>query len=218
MLAIAMASAFGAWAVFGGRLDFDAFVQLAGQRYGKAGQQAAASWRGHITANRNDEEIEKVRAVNDFFNRRIAFTEDTTLWGQGDYWATPLEVMGHGAGDCEDFVIAKYFSLLLAGVPPERLRLTYVKARIGGKHSNVSIAHMILGYYPAPDEEPLVLDNLLHDLRLASQRQDLTPVFSFNSEGLWVGNSAGKPASGSSVARLSRWRDLLARMKTEGFE
>lgn len=162
--------------------------------------------------------MEKIRKVNDFFNRRIAYGEDVDIWGQSDYWATPLEVMGRGEADCEDFAIAKYFSLLIIGVPADRLRITYVKARIGGPHSNVSIAHMVLGYYPTADDEPMILDNLLNDIRPASRRPDLAPVFSFNSEGLWLGNAPGVSSSGSSTARLSRWRDLLSRMKADGFD
>lgn len=210
--------AYGTWAVFGGRLDFDAFIQHAGQRYGARTQQTAQQWRTLLDASRTLPEAERVRRVNDFFNLRIAFREDAEIWGKSDYWATPMETMGRGEGDCEDFAIAKYFSLLLAGVPADRLRITYVRARIGGPHSSVSIAHMVLGYYPAPNDEPLILDNLLHDIRPASKRPDLTPVFSFNSEGLWVGNAPGGASGGSATARLSRWRDLLDRMRADGFD
>jgi predicted transglutaminase-like cysteine proteinase len=165
-------------------------------------------------------EPDKIRRVNEFFNRRIQFGEDQAVWGENDYWATPLEFMGRGIGDCEDFSISKYFALRSLGVSNEKLRITYVKARIGGPQSTVSQAHMVLSYYPDPAAEPLILDNLLNDIRPASTRPDLTPLFSFNSEGLWVGASgtgtAARPTA-SSTARLSRWRDLLARMQADGF-
>ncbi len=127
-----------------------------------------------------------------------------------------METLGREAGDCEDFALAKYFTLGQAGVPVERMRLTYVRARIGGSESRLMQAHMVLAYYPQPDAEPLILDNLITDIRPASRRQDLLPVFSFNTEGLWVGN-ADSP-SGNATERLSRWRDLLRRTKQEGFE
>lgn len=218
LLATLMACAYGAFAVLGGNFNFDAFIQLASQRYGPRTQQTAERWRDLLHASRTSQETEKVRNINDFFNRHVAYKEDSEVWRQSDYWATPLETMGRGAGDCEDFAIAKYFSLLLDGIPAERLRITYVKARIGGRYSKVSIAHMVLGYYPGPNDEPLILDNLLADIRPASRRPDLTPVFSFNSEGIWVGSAPGGTSSGSSTARLSRWRDLLSRMRVEGFE
>jgi hypothetical protein len=63
----------------------------------------------------------------------------------------------------------------------------------------------------------LILDNLVSEVRPASRRPDLSPVFSFNSEGLWQGVGA-QPAGGDPVSRLSRWRDLLAKARLEGFQ
>jgi hypothetical protein len=58
-----------------------------------------------------------------------------------------------------------------------------------------------------PNAEPLILDNLITDVRPASRRPDLAPVFSFNSEGLWQG--VGSQTAGDPTARLSRWREML---------
>jgi hypothetical protein len=41
-------------------------------------------------------------------------------------------------------------------------------------------------------------------------------VFSFNSDGLWQGTSA--QSAGDPVARLSRWREVLAKARSEGFQ
>ena len=155
---------------------------------------------------------QQLSSINEFWNRAVVQTEDSMLWSQPDYWATPLETLGKGAGDCEDYVIGKYFSLLRLGVPGDRLRLIYVRARMGGAGSNLSIAHMVLGYYETPVAEPLVLDSMLDNIMPSSQRKDLTPVFSFNAQGVYV--AGAQPAS---VDRITRWRDLLARMKQEGF-
>lgn len=161
-------------------------------------------------------EQQKLKDVNEYFNRRLRFEDDQKLWGQVDYWATPIEALSKGAGDCEDYAIAKYFSLKFIGVPVAKLRITYVKARIGGAASNITQAHMVLTYYPSPDAEPLVLDNLVSEIRPASRRTDLVPIFSFNSEGVWAaGGGEPQPGGGS---RLSRWNDLLEKMKGEGFE
>ena len=160
---------------------------------------------------------EKLQRVNEFFNRRVLFTDDMQAWGQSDYWATPMETLGKGKGDCEDFTIAKYFTLLTLGIPDEQLRLIYVKARIGGPDSRLQQAHMVLAYYANPAAEPLVLDNLITDIRPASRRPDLTPVFSFNSEGIWQGAN-GETQGGTGTDRLSRWADLLRRARAEGFD
>jgi len=157
----------------------------------------------------------KLQAVNQFFNRRVLFRDDTEVWGQVDYWASPLETLSKGAGDCEDYAIAKYFSLVAVGVPTARLRLVYVRAQIGGPNGVVQ-AHMVLAYYATPAAEPLILDNLISEVRPASRRPDLVPVFSFNSDGLWQG--VGAQAAGDPVSRLSRWRDVLAKARAEGFQ
>lgn len=162
--------------------------------------------------------LDKLRRVNEFFNRRIQFADDQEVWGQTDYWATPMETLAKGKGDCEDFTIAKYFTLLNAGIPNEQLRLVYVRARIGGPASSLVQAHMVLAYYPAPDAEPLVLDNLITDIRPASRRPDLAPVFSFNDQGIWQGAAGGDPKSAGGIGRLSRWQDLLQRARLEGFD
>ena len=181
-------------------------------RYGAAGVQRLGQWLAMLTAQKSRPLSQQLPAVNEFWNRAVVQTEDSMLWAQPDYWATPLETLGKGAGDCEDYVIGKYFSLLRLGVPGDKLRLIYVRARIGGVGSTQSIAHMVLGYYEVPTAEPLVLDSMVDFLLPSSQRKDLTPVFSFNAQGVYV---AG--AQPSSVDRITRWRDLLARMKQEGF-
>lgn len=193
-------------------------LRLAQARYGPPAVLAVNQWREVLARAQSLPENEQLTRVNDFFNHRIAFVDDTEVWGKADYWATPLEALGRGRGDCEDFAVAKYVSLRSLGVPLDRLRLVYVRARIGGAGSGVSQAHMVLAYYPAPNAEPLILDNLIGDIRPASRRGDLFPVFSFNSEGLWVGSGPSEKASGSATARLSRWRDLIARMRAEGIE
>jgi len=196
--------------------DLDRFLQHAGRKFGLQGIEAVKAWRDLLHESSGKGESEQVLKVNDFFNRKIRFDEDINIWGTSDYWATPLEVLGRGVGDCEDYAIAKFATLKLLGIPLQKLQLTYVKARIGGPSSSTTQAHMVLSYYPTPDSDPMVLDNLIADIRPASRRPDLTPVFSFNSEGVWVGQAQSRQTH--STERLSRWRKLLARMRDEGIE
>ncbi len=153
---------------------------------------------------------QKLETINGFFNQRLRFSDDINVWGQVDYWASPAESMVKGAADCEDYSIAKFFSLRRAGIPNEQLRLTYVKA------IELNQAHMVLTYYATPDSEPLVLDNLTDRILPASRRGDLLPVYSFNAEGLWLAGR-GNSQSGS-AKQLSRWQDLLKKMQNEGFD
>lgn len=204
----------GLWLVLAASIaapDLDKTQALAQQRYGTRAAETIGAWRRLIEESRVLPDNDKLNKVNTFFNRRMLFESDIVVWQQEDYWATPLEFMGRGAGDCEDFAIAKYITLQMLGVGNEHLRLIYVRAKSG---STASIAHMVLGFYPQPTDEPLVLDNLISSVRPASQRPDLTPVFSFNSDGLWVGGATASAAD--PTTRLSRWRDVLDRMRQDG--
>lgn len=205
----------GLWLIFAASVaapDLDKTQALALQRYGARAADTVVAWRRLIEESRALPDTDKLNKVNAFFNRRLLFESDVVIWQQEDYWATPLEFIGRGAGDCEDFAIAKYITLQMLGIGNERLRLIYVRAKSG---ATATIAHMVLGFYPQPTEEPLILDNLISSVRPASQRSDLAPIFSFNGDGLWVGGASASAAD--PTTRLSRWRDVLDRMRQEGF-
>jgi len=191
-------------------LQADRLLQLAQSRYGARAAESVGAWLRLMRDAPGLPEPDKLERVNGFWNRSLLAGEDIQIWNRSDYWATPLESLGRGTGDCEDYVIGKYFSLLELGVAREKLRFVYVRASIGGP-GGLPVAHMVLGYYPSPNAEPLVLDNLVTTILPASQRRDLVPVFSFNTEGVYVG---GRQAS--AIDRLDRWRDLLSRMEREG--
>lgn len=184
-------------------------VAYARRHFGARTERAVQAWIDMLHEAAGLSEQEKLRKVNDFWDRGLMQGEDISIWGQTDYWATPLEALSKGAGDCEDFVIAKYFSLLYLGVAPEKLRLVYVRAMVGSQ----SIAHMVLGYYPQPLAEPLVLDSLIERIQPAHLRPDLTPVFSFNAEGVYISGQRR-----SSADQIGRWRDLLSKMRAEGMQ
>jgi predicted transglutaminase-like cysteine proteinase len=186
-------------------------LQRAAERHGPRAVEGARALQQLAATLQGRGEGERLVPVNDFFNRRIAFADDRDAWGAVDHWASPLESLALGRGDCEDYAIAKYFTLAAMGVPVSRLRLVYVRARVGGAVQ----PHMVLAYYASPEADPLVLDNLVGEVRPASQRPDLVPVFSFNGEGLW--NGTGPQPAGDPVARLSRWRDVIVKARTEGF-
>lgn len=190
---------------------FDRLIELAEERYGDKAASTVVQWRATIQNAKNEPEPIKLIRINDFFNQNVGFSSDMLIWGRSDYWATPLETIGVAKGDCEDFSIAKYISLLKLGVPINKLRLVYVKAKLD---NNITQAHMILAYYTSDNADPFILDNLTPEILPASKRKDLVPVFSFNSEGLWVGN-IGESKVKKPETRLSRWREVLTRMQLE---
>lgn len=195
-------------------LDSERLLALA-TRQDPAVLQAVRTLLDTIARASSQPEEARIELVNQFFNRRIFFREDVEVWGQVDYWASPLETLVRGQGDCEDYAIAKYFALLSAGVAPAKLRLVYVRAVLGPPASP-PVAHMVLAYYAGPSADPLILDNLVPEVTAASRRRDLTPVFSFNTQGLWQGTQGSE--AGDPLARLSRWRDVVAKAREQGFQ
>jgi predicted transglutaminase-like cysteine proteinase len=173
---------------------------------GKDAPARFVSWEDLIQNEKRRSDLEKLEKVNHFFNSRIVFVSDIDLWGMQDYWATPIEFLCKKAGDCEDFAIAKYFTLRAMGIPEEKLNISYVKAIQYG------IAHMVLTYYSAPGAEPLVLDNLVDVISPSSKRTDLMPVFSFNGAGLWTAVQRGQGKMAGSSSRLKPWQNLLQKM------
>ena len=185
---------------FVNRAMFERLQETYGERAAERGRQL-----NHLLESlKNKSTKEKLLGVNRFFNR-FSHEADIDLWKESDYWATPEEFLGHYAGDCEDYVVAKYFALRYLGIEDERLYLTYVKAL------KQNVAHMVLTYFEKPQGIPLVLDN--YDLRIlpADKRTDLLPVYSFNAKSLFLTNaSAGLGRSlPTDKVKNSKWTHLL---------
>jgi predicted transglutaminase-like cysteine proteinase len=180
-------------------------------KYNRFARERVEQWRDLVEnpANKALSEKQKLDLVNQFFNSNVQFINDIALWKQNDYWATPLEMLSVGAGDCEDYSIAKYFTLKELGVAEDKLRITYVKA------IKIDQAHMVLTYFENKRAIPLVLDNLVIDIKPATQRQDLVPVYSFNGAGLWLAKARGEGQRVGEASKLSLWQDLERRMTQE---
>jgi predicted transglutaminase-like cysteine proteinase len=177
-------------------------------RFGIEASMRVRDWQEVIADNKNSDTADQLYEVNRFFNR-LEFVDDLKHWNKNDYWATPVEFLSTNGGDCEDFSIAKYFSLRAMGVPAEKLRLMYVKAL------RYNMAHMVLAYYETPKSIPLVLDNLNKDILPANKRRDLRPVYSFNGEGLWMAKEQGRGKQVQEGGNNDLWEDLNKRMMQE---
>ncbi len=180
-------------------------------KYGEVAVTRVVQWQQLIQKAKDLPERQKLIQVNQFFNERLDFADDVDLWQVNDYWASPLEFLSKGAGDCEDFSIAKYFTLKELGVPESKMRITYVKA------IKLNQAHMVLTYFSSPRAIPLVLDNLIPQIKPANQRKDLLPVYSFNGSGLWLAKSRGLGKKVGNVSRLNMWNELKRRMLNYAF-
>lgn len=183
--------------------------QLAHQSASVAANRLATWW--DILTNQNYmrlPELQKLELVNDFMNR-TPFVRSLQHWGKENYWATPIEFLATNGGDCKDYSIAKYFTLRALGVSDEKLRIIYVKELARYKE-----AHMVLVYYPDPEAEPLVLDNVIRNILPALARTDLLPVYSFKGSDLWLAKEqGGRGHSASSSDSIGDWRDWQSRLR-----
>lgn len=181
-------------------------------KYGGSARDRVADWKKLMDRNADPEkavsESKKLKTSNGFFNK-VRWVSDQRHWGREDYWATPIEMLGTNGGDCEDYSIAKYFTLKDTNVATGKLRITYVKA------IEYNQAHMVLAYYKTPDAEPLIMDNINMRILPASKRNDLLPVYSFNGENLWLAKARGKKLKASSQKSLPQWRKLNEKLLAE---
>ncbi|MAA64030.1 MAG: sulfate adenylyltransferase [Alteromonadaceae bacterium] len=183
----------------------DRLLNYVAEKYGEDAKNRLTQWQKLQTIAQNAPVDRQLRLVNSFFNE-LNFVNDIEHWHTEDYWATPVEFLATNGGDCEDFSIAKYLTLRAMGVPDEQLRITYVKAL------QLNQAHMVLAWYPTPTADPLILDNLINEIRPASERNDLEPVYSFNGKGLWLQQLNNSSKRIGDADTLSRWTDLNERM------
>lgn len=175
------------------------------KRYNKTAEMRVRAWQNLIDNSKDLPLEEQLYKVNLFFNR-VSFVDDQSLWNKLDYWATPIEFLSLNAGDCEDFTIAKYMTLIALGIDDEKLRFMYVTVKSPRQ------AHMVLAYYEQKNAIPLILDNINKRILPASMRDDLMPIYSFNGEGLWLAKEQGRGRKMQSSNNNKLWADLQKRM------
>ena len=180
-------------------------ISALNKHYGERAAKRGKTWLTILSNSQALSELEKLKKVNQFFNQ-LRFIDDSKIWGEENYWATPLEFIGANGGDCEDFAIAKYFTLLEMGIEDKKMRITMVKALALNQY------HMVLAYYDQPSAIPLILDNLDGEIKRANLRKDLYPVYSFNGKQLWLNKEKGQGVVSGTSERITRWKNLNQRM------
>jgi predicted transglutaminase-like cysteine proteinase len=115
--------------------------------------------------------------VNRAINLRIKPMSDWALYGAEDVWSPPLATLAIGAGDCEDYAIAKFFALQKAGVSADDLRIVILRDDIRDEDHAVVAARL--------DGNWLLLDNLHMAMAWDQQVRDYyRPVFLIDHDGV----------------------------------
>lgn len=121
---------------------------------------------------------EQLIRINLYLNRLLPQYDDV-IKNRLDNWATPKEFLTIGYGDCEDYVIIKYYSLIKLGFDENKLFLTIVKENFRGGN------HMVLTYFESKNQAPLVLDNLSFKILNLKRRTDIKADIFINSTGVY---------------------------------
>jgi hypothetical protein len=155
---------------------------------------------------KNHPKSQQLKEVNLYLNQLLP-QHDKITRKKEDYWATPKEFLISGFGDCEDYAIIKYFSLLRLGFDEKKLFMTVVKV----KHSRGR--HMVLSYFRDKKKYPLILDNLSFRMLPLNKRTDLKAEFFLNSTGVY------KPAKDHHIKKIARsfkkYKNLIKRIDKE---
>ena len=151
----------------------DSLIQKVEKKYNKFAKNRFVTLNKLLKKLETSDTKTKLEKINDFFNG-VKYGDDKDIYGIADYWASPYEFLAKDKGDCEDYVIAKYFALKHLGIPTSKMFLSYVKVK------GATDTHMVLSYFESPNSEPLILDSLRKIIFPASKRDDLTPIYNFN--------------------------------------
>ncbi len=158
-----------------------------------SGQNAMNGFKSQIEFLRGLPMNKMVAGVNDVVNR-IPYVNDSAIYGQTDYWATPMEFIKNG-GDCEDFAITKYVALRALGIPEERMRILILQ------DMQKNIPHAVLVVYT--DNGPMILDNQIKTVTHVDRILHYKPIFSINRDSWWL-HTKPKGGNVTVVASSSR--------------
>ena len=114
--------------------------------------------------------------INRAINLAIRPMSDLAQYGQVDVWSPPLVTLAHGAGDCEDYAIAKLVALRLAGIDGDDLRIVVMRDMLSGEDHAVVAARL--------DGHWLMLDNRRMAMVEDSYMRNVRPLFVIDQHGV----------------------------------
>jgi len=159
------------------RLD-DERLQLAlcEEDRGRCASPAALQFLAIIDKAKAREGRARLGEINRAINLAIRPMSDLAQWGEIDVWSPPLVTFANAAGDCEDYAIAKYVALRLAGISPDDLRIAIVRDTISGEDHAVTAARL--------NGRWLILDNRRMTMVEDAYARNYRPLFVIDQYGV----------------------------------
>ncbi len=136
-------------------------------------------WLAQTGAHAMADPRERLAAVNRWVNNRIAYTDDSALYRQSDFWASSRETLRRRKGDCEDYAILKMDLLAAMGVDRDRMILVVARDLVRNADHAVLVVKLEQG-------GSVMLDNSTDALLDGRLAHDYRPIMSFSSNGKWL--------------------------------
>ncbi|EDZ61235.1 hypothetical protein SMGD1_0306 [Sulfurimonas gotlandica GD1] len=160
-----------------------------------------------IESLKNDTEFIQLTKVNIYLNHKLKYQSDKVLNNKSDYWATPKEFLTMGSGDCEDYAIIKYFTLLKLGFEKDKLFITLAYDKYSKRD------HMVLSYFADVNKPPLILDSLSYEVLDLNKRADLKVSAFINTNGVYRLSKTSKLKKTKQTS--NKFKELLKRVEKE---
>ncbi len=133
-------------------------------------------WKAFLAGLKGKDRMDQLQEVNRYVNAH-PYILDIVNWGVADYWETPKEFLDR-SGDCEDYAIAKFYSMRALGMDSANLRILVLQ------DMNLQIPHAILIAYV--DGKAYVLDNQIPEVVNAEIIHHYRPFYSINEQAWWL--------------------------------
>jgi len=181
-------------------------LQSIEDKLGNSAKKRVICYNNTIESYQEFSQYEQLAKVNYFLNDILPKVDKPNV-DKENYWETPKEFLTMGKGDCEDYAIIKYFTLLKLGFEKEKLFMTVAYEKYTGQY------HMVLSYFKDGDKYPLILDNLSFNVVSLQKRKDLVPNMFINDSGVYKLNQDSKLIK---VARgAKQFKELIKRVQKE---
>jgi predicted transglutaminase-like cysteine proteinase len=141
-------------------------------------------WQARETSNisyqNNEPDPAKIIETGISTLRSFRLISDAEKWGVDGYWQTAEETEKDMSGDCEDFAILIYITLLRSGINYDYLGIIVLDVNSGGTTSR----HAVLGIFPDKNIHNFyILDYWL--LSHISEMPNAVPVYGCTLDSFW---------------------------------
>jgi len=137
---------------------------------------ASEEWQDVMRSLKSRDANVQLETINRHLNSSPYIT-DMVNWQQKDYWAT-LKQFFRKNGDCEDYAIAKYYSLKELGFSADQMRIVIVRDK------NLNVAHAVLAVYEK--DKIWILDNQISHIISEDKIVHYEPLYSINENAWWL--------------------------------